>query len=572
MYFEKLILPFLAAASGVEERGDSQQHVMSNGGGVGVTPFDCKLSEPVEPGNDGFEPARKAFGHKAALDLQVTRHSALVKVPTVCYDDLGKFDEDERWEPFNELQKVMKEIFPQIHSRMKLEKVNEFGLVYTMEGSDKKLKPLMLTAHQDVVPVADQNSWTHPPFDAHFDGTWLWGRGASDDKNSLTAVLSAVEMLVANADWKPKRTIIMAFGFDEECSGERGAGSIAKHLEERYGKDSMAMILDEGGMGLQHVEDSSLYALPAVMEKGHVNIWLELRVKGGHSSIPFRHTGIGIVSQMVSELESKPFTPKLIRGSPIHNHLVCQAKYSPHADRKLTRLVETGNLRALAQELVAMDRPTQFRIQTSQSVDMIQGGQKVNAMPEVIRLGVNYRVAPHNSIPEVQRDFVRHIHPILKRYDLRLEAFKGDGCCDDLVAELDDAYGDNGIDKALADAMLFYDVDYNGTVVLSSEQKSDVSPVSPTSGPVWDLFSGTIQHSFRFDGGKVIPVGELMTGNTDTRHYLGLTPNIYRWTPTRQGAAVNVHTIDERINMNAHMEAVQLYYDLVRNFDASTDF
>jgi hypothetical protein len=49
----------------------------------------------------------------------------------------------------------------------------------------------------------------------------------------------------------------------------------------------------------------------------------------------------------------------------------------------------------------------------------------------------------------------------------------------------------------------------------------------------------------------------------------GLSKHVYRWTPTRQGGAVNPHTVDERIDMNAHMEALRFYYDLIRNFDAS---
>ncbi len=252
------------------------------------------------------------------------------------------------------------------------EKVNRFGLVYTIEGSNTSLKPIFLTAHQDVVPVADPSTWTHPPFSAHFDGTWLWGRGASDDKNSLTALMSAVETLLSNPDWTPKRTIILAFGFDEECSGRRGAGSIAKHLESRYGKDSMVLLLDEGGMGLRLIDDA-LYALPAVMEKGHIDVWYELHVQGGHSSTPFPHTGIGIISEIVTTLEANPYRPKMIKGSPIHNHFVCQARYSPDAEPEITKLVKKGDLKALVDELVGIDRSTNFRLQTSQSVDIIEG-------------------------------------------------------------------------------------------------------------------------------------------------------------------------------------------------------
>lgn len=255
---------------------------------------------------------------------------------------------------------------------MSLEKVNRFGLVYALDGSDSSLKPLMLTGHQDVVPVADGSTWEHPPFSADYDGTWLWGRGASDDKNSLTALMSAMETLLSNSSWTPKRTIIMAFGFDEESSGRRGAGFIAPYLESKYGKDSMVMILDEGGLGMQLIDDI-LYALPGVSEKGHIDIWYELHVQGGHSSLPFPHTGIGIISEIVTTLEANPYKPMLSEGSPVHNHFVCQARYSPNADPKITRLIEKGDLEALAKELVTIDRSTRFRLQTSQSVDIIKG-------------------------------------------------------------------------------------------------------------------------------------------------------------------------------------------------------
>ena len=446
------------------------------------------------------------------------------------------------------------------HQHFTLEKINTFGLLYTLPGSDPSLKPLMLTAHQDVVPVADASTWTHPPFDAYFDGTWLWGRGASDDKNSMTSLLSAIESLLAQG-WSPKRTVLLAFGFDEECSGLKGAGSIAAHLKSVWGENSLAIILDEGGMGLQQIGDV-LYALPAVTEKGHVDIWLELHVQGGHSSIPFPHTGIGIISEAVVALESHPYEPVLVKDSPIYNHYICQARYSPQAEPKVTKLLEEGDLETLAKELASQDRPTNFRLQTSQAVDYISGGQKINAMPEVVKAGVNYRVAPQNSIGEIMHNVVKHLSPIVAKYNLAITAFEAD----DEYKSYVDQHGLPGT------ANPAYEVDYNGTLILTSSQKTLAAPVSPSGGgdAVWDVFAGTIRHAFASPGAPtVVPVGELMTGNTDTRHYLALTPNVYRWSPARQGGTLNGHTIDERVDMNVHMELVRFYYDFVRNFDAA---
>jgi Gly-Xaa carboxypeptidase len=241
------------------------------------------------------------------------------------------------------------------------------------------------------------------------------------------------------------------------------------------------------------------------MEKGHVDVWFDLKINGGHSSTPFPHTGIGIMSEIVVKLESNPYEPKLIKGSPIYNHFVCQAKYSPDAAPKITKLINKGDLETLADELATIDRATQYRIQTSQAVDYFNGGVKINAMPEKIRIGVNHRIAPQNSIPEIKAKIVDLIKPILKQYGLTLNAFKGE--------ELNP-------DGGFADLEPAYEVDYNGTLTLTSSQRTSAAPISPTSGPIWDVFSGTIQHTFAFPDGKVVPVGELMTGNTDTRHYL----------------------------------------------------
>ncbi|KAK1725014.1 peptidase family M20/M25/M40 [Colletotrichum acutatum] len=536
--------------------------------------FKCDLPPPVTP-SDGLPSARDLFTSKAAVQKQVERHAALVRVPSICYDDLGDFDKDERWNVFYELHDVLKKTYPVFHARSTLEKVNTFGLVYTLKGTDPSLKPLLLAAHQDVVPVADAATWTYPPFSAHYDGEWMWGRGVSDDKNSFTALLSALETLLSlpgndgSYAWSPTRTIILASGFDEECSGARGAGHIATHLQQTWGNDSMALVLDEGGMGLQQLDDGrTLYALPAVMEKGHVDIWINLHVTGGHSSVPFPHTGIGIVSEMVVALESNPYSPKLTTSSPLYEHMVCQVRYSPDAQPKITQLLEEGDLDALAAELISIDRPTHYRLQTSQSVDYFQAGQKINAMPEKIKVGVNYRVAPQNSIPEIQHNVVKYISGIAEKYGIKIKAFEGDDEYEKYAA-LHKAK-DIGLMKKLEDGVKpLYDVDYNGTLFLSRTQATLPAPISPTTGPIWDLFSGTLQSSFQFDGGKVVPVGELMTGNTDTRHYLGLTGNVYRFVPIRNGYTINAHTIDERINFDAHMEILRFYYDLIRNFDAA---
>ncbi len=62
---------------------------------------------------------------------------------------------------------------------------------------------------------------------------------------------------------------VLAFGQDEEISGPRGAANIAKFLQDLYGQNGIAMLVDEGGMGLD-VQYGNTFALPGVTEKGYL--------------------------------------------------------------------------------------------------------------------------------------------------------------------------------------------------------------------------------------------------------------------------------------------------------------
>ena len=495
--------------------------------------YKCDLSTVLDPSKDGLPTSSEAFASKKAFLKQVERHQAIVRIPSICYDDLGDADKDPRWAPFWDLHDVLEETYPLVyvssilvthisgrqerrkltarrHKHAKLEKINTLGLLYTLQGSDKSLKPVMLAAHQDVVPVADASTWTYPPFSAHFDGEWLWGRGSGDDKDSMTALMSALESLLASG-WTPRRTVLLAFGFDEECSGYRGAATIGEHLTEVYGDNGIAIVLDEGGAGLLPVGDT-LYALPAITEKGHVDIWFKLQVAGGHSSIPLSHTGIGIMSEIVTLLEAHPYEAKLEKSNPMYGYLKCMARYNPEANPDLTKLVDKDDLDGLTKVIGTEMGLIKFLIQTSQAVDWIGGGQKINALPEVTTLGVNYRVSQHNSIPEVQHNVIKYIDEVIQKYNLTVNAFEGDERFEDYLAEHDS--------ERLLAIDPFAEDDYRGKLTLEASEASDPPPIAPITGDVWDIFSGSIQHTFATDGGKVVTTGMLMTGNTDTRHYL----------------------------------------------------
>jgi hypothetical protein len=135
-------------------------------------------------------------------------------------------------------------------------------------------------------------------------------------------------------------------------------------------------------------------------------------------------------------------------------------------------------------------------------------------MPEVVTLAANYRVAHHERPVQVQHKAIQVIANVVEKYGLQVDAFKGDKEYQDYVAELYPSDIPHHSDLKRRD-----EVDYNGTLVIRAT-KAGAAPVSPVSGPIWEVFSGTIQHAFARDNKTVVPVGDVMTGNTDTRHYL----------------------------------------------------
>jgi Gly-Xaa carboxypeptidase len=429
---------------------------------------------------------------------------------------------------------------------MNVEKVNKLGLLYTLQGSSKTLKPIVFMAHTDVVPVPDPTRWTHPPFEAFFDGRWLFGRGTADCKTDLVAIFSTMERLLEQ-DLKNNRTIILSFGFDETTGGVRGAKQLAAHLEERYGEKSMALIIVPGGGGMRTVGDVA-YALPAVAEKGSLDIVLTLTTPGGHSAAPPPHTGIGIMSRLVTAVEDQAFTPHVYENNPILDYLKCEVEYSPKtAEPWLREALERGD--DFADRIVeSRGEPFRWLMQTSKSIDKMHGGIKDNQLPELTEAVINYGVLPSEKIEHVLKAAADLLVPIANQYNI---AVNGPGY--------------SQIDRGA------------GMLNISSANILQPSPITPTGQNigVWNMLGGTIRQVFEhtrdeFSASKVIPVGILTLGNTDTAHYWRLSDNIYRFSPRWQGTSANVHTVDEKIDMQAHSGELQFYYELIRNMDGYT--
>ena len=307
------------------------------------------------------------------------------------------------------------------------------------------------------------------------------------------------------------------------------------------------MVLDEGGMGLTTIGDVA-YARLGVAEKGYVDVKVVLEVNGGHSSRPPAHSGIGIMAELIMALEEHPYTPELATHNPLKGYLQCQAKFSPNEVEPWLRraLFDDENSTGTGRRLSEERGPTvRFSMQTSQAVDIIWGGEKVNALPETVTAIVNYRIAPHDSLKIVKHRISKILRPLAQKHCLRFQNFDVDKHDKPTMPSANNS---------------------SGILVLQSLNDLSPSPITPTNpaNPVWRLFSGTVRQVFEntstLTGKTVVPVGDIMQGNTDTIHYWNLTQNIYRFSPAREGTRKGIHTTDERVDMMAHAEGMRLYY------------
>jgi Gly-Xaa carboxypeptidase len=522
----------------------------------------CVQAEPRLPSKDPkLDNVYDHVSSSAFRNATIRRLSGAVQVKTESFDDLGAIGEDPRWDVFYSFHDYLEKTFPLIHAKLLVEKVNTHGLLYTWQGSDDSLKPTLLMAHQDTVPVPPEtiSSWTYPPWSGAYDGKYIWGRGANDCKNQLIAAMETLELLL-EADFQPKRTILLSFGFDEECSGLRGAAHLSAFLQKRYGKDGIAVIVDEGS-GFEQAW-GTLFAKPGTAEKGYTDVHITVRTPGGHSSVPRDHTSIGILSELITKTEAHQYQTRLVDSNPYYTQLQCGAAYAPEFPDRLRRLLNWRQFASvtglawdkpddLALEAAKQGPEIKYLMQTSQAVDVISGGVKVNALPERATAVVNHRINVGETTQVVKDRLTALAAELAKKHNLTLHAF------DDRKEEEADGAAESASSITLAP---------------SPGHELEVAPVTPASGRdsgPFAILAGTTRALY---GEEVVVTPGIMTGNTDTRYYWDLTRHIFRFAPgfdpeDEPGLGSGIHTVNERVSVANHVNAVRWFLLFVRNMD-----
>ena len=418
-------------------------------------------------------------------------------------------------EQFKQFQAMLVNRFPKAHAALKRETVGELGLLYTWQGSNPQARPIMLLAHQDVVPIAPgtEVDWQVQPFTGEVKGGFVWGRGSWDDKGNLMSQMEAIELLVGSG-FKPERTVYLGFGADEEVGGLRGAAKIAALLKER--KVQLDFVLDEGLLVLDGILPglTKPAAVIGVAEKGYLSVVLKMSATPGHSSMPPKKgtSAIAMMSAALNRLEDQQL-PGGIRGVAQEMFDTLAPEMGGFSRVALSNLWLFG---PVVQKQLESASSTNAMMRTTTSLTIVNAGNKENVLPGRAEATVNFRILPGDTKEQVMDHVRKQVSDVVPVDKFELFALPG---------------------------------------------AVDASKVAPTGSAQYGLLNRTIHEIFP---GVLVAPG-LMVAGTDSIHYGDISDHIFKFSPVRANSEdlKRFHGTNERLSVSNYAEAIRFYHRLL---------
>src|SRR5579859_2007703 len=437
------------------------------------------------------------------VDAAAQHLSQAVQIQTVSHQSLAD-DQPAEWA---RLHDFLSTTYPAAHAAMSREIVGKNTLVYTWKGSDPSLSPIILMAHQDVVPVTagSEGDWKHPPFSGAIAEGAVWGRGSIDDKGSLITLFEGLETL-AKGGFKPRRTVIVVSGEDEETHGT-GARAAAALLKSRGVKAQF--VVDEGlAVITENPITGGRLALIGTAEKGYATLKVTAKAEGGHSSAPPADGG-GVVTlaHAVSAIAAHGF-PMAFRG-PGAAMLQTLAPTAPFPVRMA--VANAWLFKPLLIKQIGAAPAGAALLHTTIAPTMLQGSPKENVLPQDAAAWINYRIAPGDSSAGV-------------------------------MAKAKAAVASLPVPLGWVDPPF------------------EPSPVSSTSSVGWKVLAAV---AHRVTDAPVAP--SLVTAATDSRHLQSVAVDVYRFQPMDFGASEieAIHGTNEHLTLANLKQCVEFYARLI---------
>ncbi len=454
-----------------------------------------------------LQPQPASLTEKIPFDEKqaITHFAEALRFPTVSHQT--QLPETEQ--AFQDLRKHLQASFPQVFAQFKIKTFDQ-GLLLYWPGQNAAIKPILLAAHLDVVPVEAPQNWQQPPFSGQVDQQFIWGRGALDDKNTALALLEACESLLSQ-QWQPQRGFYLALGQDEEIGGQKGAAQMAQYL--RQSGVQLEAVLDEG---LAIVPGSMIgmkprVALVGIAEKGYLTVELKVEQAGGHASMPQAETAVDILAQALIKSRQSPLPARLSGpASELFKWL--------NPEMQGLRKFALANLWIFEPILIQQlqGKPsTNAMIRTTMAPTMLSASPKENVLAASASALINLRVLPGDTPEQI----LAHFNQVIDDRRVQVQSLKG---------------GFGGL----------------------------ASRVSSTQSPFFNSLTQTIRQVFP----DAVVAPSLVLAATDSRHYEDLSENTYRFMPVPLSVSDldRIHGKDERLARGDYLRSIVFFQNLIK--------
>jgi acetylornithine deacetylase/succinyl-diaminopimelate desuccinylase-like protein len=381
------------------------------------------------------------------------------------------------------------------------------NLVARLRGSGKQ-KPLLLLGHLDVVQAL-QSDWSVPTYRLTEKEGFFYGRGTQDMKAQV-AIWVATVLRLQRERVPLDRDVILALTADEEHGTSKENG-VRWLLATRPDLLRAELALNEGGGG--ELKDGRRRANDVQpSEKGYLSFRLEVRNKGGHSSLPEKDNAIVRLAAGLVRLGQHAFPARLDPVTRAYFERLAGIETGPLA-ADMRALAETPSDTALDAEAVARLSALSYynaRLRTTCVPTQLEGGHAENALPQLAAAVVNCRLLPGDRAGEVEATLRRVL-------------------ADDQIA-------------------------------LKQVAELEVGPVLPLPAALLALLDRVSAR--HFPGVPVLPV--MSSGATDGRFLRAASVPTYGISGLfHEVDDVRAHGRDERIKVQSFYEAQAFLYDLV---------
>lgn len=440
-----------------------------------------------------------------------SRLAEAVRLRTVSSRDDPALNADQ----FKQFHALLEARFPKVHATLKRESVGELSLLYTWPGTDANARPIMLMAHQDVVPIAPgtEGDWQVAPFSGDIKDGFIWGRGSWDDKGNLMSELEAVEQLIASG-YQPERTVYLAFGADEEVGGLRGAAKIAALLKAR--NVQLDFVIDEGLLVLDGILPGlrKPAAMIGVAEKGYMSVVLKMAATPGHSSMPPPKgtSAIAMMSAALTRLDDEQL-PGGLRGIAMELFDTLAPEMGGFSRVALSNLWLFG---PLVQKQLEGAGSTNAMLRTTTALTIVNAGNKENVLPGRAEATVNFRILPGDTKEQVLEHMRTQVSKAVGPDRFSLFALPG---------------------------------------------AVNASKVAPTDSSQYRLLNSTIREVFP----DALVAPGLMVAGTDSIHYGDISDHVFKFSPVRANAEdlKRFHGTNERLSTANYADAIRFYLRLI---------